>query len=278
MKLPIGIMQGRLTPSTDGRLQFFPQDNWENEFSLAAEIGFDCLEWVFESNGWPVNPLLSSTGSIRIAELSMEHGVRVSSVCADYFMDFPFNHPDVSVRQHSAALLRDLMVQSHKVGVKTILIPVLEKAEVKSRADQEDIKSVLGPLVSLAEELGIVLGLECSLPAAASAEWASSFKTPQIKIYYDVGNATSYGFNAAREIQELSGFLGGVHIKDRNLNGPSVPLGQGGVDFNGVFRSLKNIGYNRPIILQAARDPEDRVQENARKNLNFVRGFFGTLN
>jgi hexulose-6-phosphate isomerase len=35
----IGFMQGRLSPMIDGRIQSFPWDYWENEFSLAKEIG-----------------------------------------------------------------------------------------------------------------------------------------------------------------------------------------------------------------------------------------------
>tara|TARA_Y100001970_G_C13932466_1_gene698975 strand:+ start:640 stop:765 length:126 start_codon:yes stop_codon:yes gene_type:complete len=31
----IGIMQSRLTPLNNNKIQFFPWNNWENEFNIA---------------------------------------------------------------------------------------------------------------------------------------------------------------------------------------------------------------------------------------------------
>ena len=44
-----------------------------------------------------------------------------------------------------------------------------------------------------------------------------------------------------------------MHIKDRLLGGTTVPLGSGSADFEAVFSSLANIGYNGNYILQTAR-------------------------
>lgn len=273
MKSPIGIMQGRLTPSPDGRLQFFPKDNWEKEFTLAASLGFDCLEWVFEANNHENNPLISSVDFEKIARISRVSGVAISSICADYFMDFPCHHADPDVRSQAVKMLRTLIAKASGLGAKTILFPVLEKSAIKNTTDVELLKSALVSVMPWAESLKVDLALECSLSARESAEIVCSFKTTRIKVYYDVGNATSYGFDAAGEIMELGDLIGGVHIKDRAINGPSMPLGGGGVDFKYVFQSLRAIGYSRPIILQAARDSRDLALENARRNLNFVRSF-----
>ena len=48
----IGIMQGRLSKPVNGKIQAFPFNNWENEFKIASEIGYACIEWVIDSNGW----------------------------------------------------------------------------------------------------------------------------------------------------------------------------------------------------------------------------------
>ena len=40
----IGIMQGRLVPPTDDRIQCFPRERWADEFELAAQAGLDCIE------------------------------------------------------------------------------------------------------------------------------------------------------------------------------------------------------------------------------------------
>ena len=40
---PIGIMQGRLSPAVDGRIQSFPVETWRQEFELARQAG--CAAW-----------------------------------------------------------------------------------------------------------------------------------------------------------------------------------------------------------------------------------------
>ncbi len=42
----IGIMQGRLVPPINNRIQCFPRDNWRIEFEYAAKAHLDCIEWI----------------------------------------------------------------------------------------------------------------------------------------------------------------------------------------------------------------------------------------
>ena len=51
-----GIVQGRLTPSPPGCLQWFPQERWENEFSLAGTLGISYIELIAEVQHNPDNP------------------------------------------------------------------------------------------------------------------------------------------------------------------------------------------------------------------------------
>ena len=50
MSFKIGIMQGRLSKPTDGKIQSFPKNSWENEFYLAKKIGFELIEWVIDED------------------------------------------------------------------------------------------------------------------------------------------------------------------------------------------------------------------------------------
>ncbi len=61
-KMKYGIMQGRLTPSNGRGIQFFPFENWENEFYVARDIGLDEIEFIFDYPNYTQNPLWTSTG------------------------------------------------------------------------------------------------------------------------------------------------------------------------------------------------------------------------
>ena len=44
----VGFMQGRLSPILDNKIQAFPFDHWEQEFSIAKELGIKCMEWTLD--------------------------------------------------------------------------------------------------------------------------------------------------------------------------------------------------------------------------------------
>ena len=57
----IGIMQGRLSPRIDGKIQAYPAKTWQKEFETAKEIGYSAIEWIVEK---PLqeNALMSESG------------------------------------------------------------------------------------------------------------------------------------------------------------------------------------------------------------------------
>ena len=65
-----------------------------------------------------------------------------------------------------------------------------------------------------------------------------------------------------------------VHLKDKKINGPSVSLGNGSVNFKNFFLMLRNINYNGYFSLQAARSKtEDHVNE-VLKNYQFIKKYY----
>ena len=48
----IGLMQGRLVPQVNGRIQAFPKDHWREEFMLAQQHEFASIEFIFEADDY----------------------------------------------------------------------------------------------------------------------------------------------------------------------------------------------------------------------------------
>jgi hexulose-6-phosphate isomerase len=86
----IGFMQGRLSPQIDGKIQAFPWPYWRDEFPLARDLGFTRLEWTLDHDDLAANPLMTAEGQAEILALSAAHGVAVSSITGDCFMQAPF--------------------------------------------------------------------------------------------------------------------------------------------------------------------------------------------
>lgn len=265
----IVIMQGRLSQPHPNRLQAFPWSSWEMEFSYASTIGYDLIEWIFDAERYQTNPIWTTNGIGLIKKLADNSGVKVQSVCADYFMAHPFFRVPENERLHSIEVLEKLIIQSSKLGVCSILLPVLERSEIKIEAEKNELlNSLINPL-KLAKSHGIKLGLETELPAKEYLDLIQRGNHHALGVYYDVGNATACGYDTAEDIHILRKYLCGIHIKDRKVGGKSVLLGQGDTDFKNFFHSLNNIEYQGQITLQTAFGKD--FIEDAKNHINFIK-------
>ncbi len=269
----IGIVQGRLSPPLPDRLQGFPWQTWEQEFEDARRLGFDAIEWVFDAERAQDNPLRHAAGRARIRQRSTQTGLRVYSVCADYFLTHPFFRVTPAEQAKSVQVLLELIGEARAVGSTTVLLPVLEDAEIRSAQDRTELIAGLQEPLALVRSLEMQLGIETELPVIEYLALIEQIGHPFAKAYYDVGNAAAKGYAVDADVRRLSAHLGGVHIKDRLLGGPSVPLGQGAVDFPRFFEALGEIGYAGPIVLQTAFGT--RYREDAATHLEFVRRHLG---
>src|SRR5208282_3375477 len=120
-----GIMEGRLVPPEDGRFQCFPRSQWESEFTHAAKIPFDYIEWVYDLYGHDVNPLgnPAGTGIERLKNLVASTGVCIRSVCADYFMDKPLVRCSPRELDERLQELARILRNGRAVGVNRVVIP-----------------------------------------------------------------------------------------------------------------------------------------------------------
>lgn len=266
MQNPIGIMQGRLSPSEEGRFQFFPS-HWQNEFRIARELGFDGIEWLFDWVKWNTNPIYANEHPGEIPAISNATSVSVDSMCSDYYMKYGFTGSDAP---QSVEVLVRLIDRAEKENYSTILVPLLEERAVTSEKEKKEIVKNFEPIVRRLSKSSVSIGFETEMYAGELIDFIERFETPQIGAYYDLGNSTSYGVDCVREIRLLGKRIKGVHLKDRKKGATaSMLLGTGDVDFVGCFTALKEIGYAGPFILQAWRG--ENYIHDARTQLQFVK-------
>ena len=265
----IGIMQGRLSKPVSNKIQAFPWGIWEEEFNKAVDIGFDEIEFIFESNNYESNPLFTSEGLYKIKMVSEETGIQVNYVCADYFMERPFIRASDEARNKSIEMLKHLIKQCARVGIKGIEIPMVDNAKIETEKEKELFIECLKECLPVAETHDIKLGLETSLNPDALKALIEKINHPLIESNYDTGNSASLGYNTEEEVLKLGKWINNVHIKDRLLGGGTVPLGEGNTNFDLFFQTLNKISYKGSFILQTARGEDDL--EVARKYLAFVK-------
>lgn len=256
----IGIMQGRLGPPSDGRFQSFPRETWADEFAFAAAAHLDCIEWIYDQYGEDVNPIATDEGIDDILRLSDRHGVRVASVCADYFMDRPLVRVSSADLETRLSALLWLEERCHRLGIERIVLPFVDASRIDTTEDFDEVVSTIKRASGPAGVLGIELHLETSLAPDRFAELLSHFDPELVKVNYDVGNSASLGYRPREEFEAYGDRVGSVHIKDRIKGGGTVPLGTGDADLPVVFGCLQDEDYSGDFVMQIARDvPGDEV-------------------
>jgi L-ribulose-5-phosphate 3-epimerase len=268
--MAIAIMQGRLVPPSDGRIQCFPRERWRDEFALAATAGLDAIEWIYDLYGADVNPIATDEGLAEIKRLSTENEVLVRSLCADTFMDKPLlraTKPEIEERTETLVWL---LGQCAMLGVKRVVLPFVDASRIDSDAELVDVVGVLTSLLPDLERTGVELHLETSLSPERFADLLARLPHPMIKVNYDSGNSSSLGYHPFDEFAAYGDRVGSVHIKDRVSGGGTVPLESGDADFDALFKCLDRAAYQGDLVLQVARgDPGDEVAW-ARRNREFV--------
>jgi hexulose-6-phosphate isomerase len=252
----IGIMQGRLSPPVNGKIQAFPAENWRLEFDRAKTLKLDSIEWILESP-LEANPLWTDNRLAEIGSAMKKNEVRVDFICADYFMESPFVRMSPATLAHNRSVLMKTIDQAARLGVKGIEIPCVDASAIRSRAEEDELAAALGPCLDYAAEKQIEIGLETSLPPDRFQALLKRIGHPVLKANYDTGNSASLGYNPKEEVDAYGAWINNVHIKDRILGGSTVPLGTGNADIPRFLKLLKLSGYSGGFILQAARGTDD---------------------
>lgn len=267
---PIGVMQGRLSPPADDRLQAFPAGCWSEEFARAAEAGLDCLEWVYEAETAAINPLSDARGIAQIRHLSRQHGVGVWSVCADYYMQRTLLDSDGLLRQKLLDHLGWLIGQAAEAGCRYIVLPFVDSSRLVNREHLAGLARALDSVLPLADSANLEIHLETDLTPNDLAAFLRRVNHPRLKVNLDTGNSASLGYDAAEEIAAIGPWLGSVHIKDRLLHRGSVALGLGQADFPAYFEGLRTLAYAGSFVLQVARSASGDEVAWCRQNRAFV--------
>ena len=263
----IGIMQGRLLPPEGNVLQRFPSSGWAEEFGLAALVPFEYIEWIYDSYGAEVNPLMNNAVISQLRSLIDTTGVAVRSVCADYFMDYPLLRC-----QDSAEVLWRLLDRCQSLGVQRLVLPFVDHSAIRPHEFDPAIE-FLHLASTRAAEAGLELHLEMSLLPYDFAELLRQLPET-VMVNYDSGNSASLGYRVEDEFAAIGTRVGSVHIKDRILGAGTVPLGTGNADFNTLFEHLRKVHYRGDFTLQVARGAEGDEVNWSRQNRAFLRRYW----
>jgi len=182
MKNLIGVMQGRLLPKYLGRYQAHPLGYWQDEFQIAKDAGLDCIEFILDFNDADKNPLLEKDGVKEIQKITEKTGVKVKTICADYFMEAPLHSTSNEVSEKSIEILKKLLVVSSQLDITDIVIPCVDQSSLNGDADCKRFVSVIKNILADVELAGVNLSLETDLAPVPFKKLLSQINSNNITV------------------------------------------------------------------------------------------------
>ena len=271
------LVQGRALPQNNELLQSFPS-NWMDEFPLIEQLGFDGIEWIYDKKSEYSNNILNLQEHLNIQTISKKHNVSLDNIVFDWFIAHPLlKKDDISLSTKIQKLI-DLLDYSEKIGFQRVIFPLLEGNSIHNSNEMELFLKIFSddilPTLNLKK---LEIHFETSMSPNDEFNFISKLDNSQTKICFDMGNSVSLGFNCTEVLNKIHPFLGSVHIKDRLINGGTVPLGEGSVDFLTVFMILNKIKFSGPISFQAYRDKNSNNVELLKSYLMFINNIIISL-
>jgi L-ribulose-5-phosphate 3-epimerase len=247
-------MQGRLVDQIDGKIQAFPQTQWQQEFPIAQHLDLRLMEWTLDDQGLEKNPLCTPEGRAQIRHLSARHNLRVVSVTGDCFMQAPFWKIDSRNLQDYLVKKLDLTISATgAMGARHIVIPLVDNGGLDNVEQARALHRLLMQRHALLQAFNVRIAFESDLAHHALRDFISEYPADCFGINYDIGNSASLGYDPEQEMTSYAHRVINVHVKDRELGGTTVPLGTGAAKMKEVLSGLRDSRYTGNFILQTAR-------------------------
>lgn len=241
-----GIIQGRLTQSPPGCLQWFPQAQWDLEFSAAASLGFSFLELIAERKTNSENPIWHEDGRQKIKSLCDENKLFVYTLCDDYVVDHDIR--STTVLENT---LKTLDIAS-QLGAQKFILPLFEHSEITEN-NLSEFATALHAIAASAKSKNIMLCLETLLDGKIFLKLVEIINHPNLFCVFDTGNRVNLAQDLSQEVLILNKLIQHVHVKDKNKKGENVLLGTGQVNFHDFFLHLNKINYQGCYTFETTR-------------------------
>ena len=160
------------------------------------------------------------------------------------------------------------------ISAKILVVPLVDNSSLLESSNVNIVKKLFTELIPEISQNNIQIAFECDLNPERLLGFISEFDRNYFGINYDIGNSASLGFDPNKEFKAYGARIINVHVKDRKLNGTTVPLSEGDADFLRIFRLLHEENYQGNLILQTARSKEGKDAEVLVKYKNLVEGWW----
>jgi sugar phosphate isomerase/epimerase len=184
-----------------------------------------------------------------MAALARQYGVTIATIATHVVLD----------SEATMAPFLAVIDGAQSIGVAKLFV----SAQANPQVPWETVVHRLRQLAEYAQQRQVTLCMETHPPFGANGDMARKTLTavghPGLRFNFDTGNIYYYneGTDTVSELKKVTEFVASVHLKDTDGGFQSPvfpPIGEGVVDFRGVFAILGQCGFTGPYTLEIEGD------------------------
>ncbi|MEZ8241061.1 xylulose 5-phosphate 3-epimerase [Vibrio splendidus] len=260
--------------------------SWEDKLKQTKELGFDFLEISVDESDERRSRLDWNDEEVyALRRLCEKHGVPLQSMCLSAHRKFPFGSADPVIREQAVIHMEKAISLAYKLGIRTIQLAGYDVYyEPADKVTHQRFIKGMKLSAQLAERSGVMLAVEIMdtdyLNSLSKFEVLSrEVNSPYFTAYPDVGNISGWNYDIVTELKLSKPHITQIHLKDTykvtdEYKGQfrDLVIGDGEVDFNAIFETLKETECVVPLVIEMWAQDE-RWKDNiltAQKRLNDV--------
>ncbi|MFB3881798.1 MAG: sugar phosphate isomerase/epimerase family protein [Armatimonadota bacterium] len=238
---------------------------WSELFDEARRLRFDGVELDLRVDSYRNSEVWSEAGRRALLDRSRKTGVEIASVCMASvagLMTKPETH------EQGVQAVADLRRYCDQLGAGVILFPMIKHTDQSEESAMQLWRDGFSAALSRSSGAKAKVGMESVGRVGRSAEQMleviESVDSPDLGVYFDVGNADYQSFDPIDQISKLGRHIFQIHVKEIGAE-----MGEGKLDFPAIFAAIKGIGFDGYLMLET--EAGDDPAANAARNLAFVK-------
>ena len=233
-----------------------PAEDIAEAFSQAARLSAGGIEIDYPSTGM-AGALKSPQHPEQLKRAVGESGVAVASLCLTFLRSEPALIGRPETIERNVELVICALGCAAEAGANMVVLPFFGKNTIEIEDELTRATGALLDLVEHAEEAGVVLAVESTLPFHQQQYLLAQLgNTGDVKVCCNTAVATARKLDAPTGLRKLGADalamvrFGDVTIVDGAIPDYAVQFGTGNVDFGAIVQALRAIGYDGWGIVQ----------------------------
>lgn len=231
--------------------------SWREKLACAKRCGYDYVEISIDETDERLARLdWTAAERQELAQLMIEEGVPIRSICLSAHRKYPLGASDPAVRARSLEIMEKALQFADDLGIRTIQLAGYDVYYEDTTAETKRLfLENLRIATEMAAVKGVQLGFETMETPFMDTVWKAmhyvrAVGSPYLGVYPDSGNLTNAAVEDAHDVLEDlrlgEGHLLAMHLKE-TVPGVyrEVPFCTGHVDFEAIIACAWELGVRR---------------------------------